>query len=582
MSNFPTPYEKPQLDITAHDIITNEQLRKDIITCIAVNNSNHALFSNKAISITPEILSNLFNQSIDTLISGHYEVDEPLRETREDIASLNTQETLIITQLENQKWYQKIVAEWNGQNRNLRTKKATIYTEKQDLIAKKNPLEISLNDIDAEILFYYKIGLLYTQIGKEGCQNNKKREMFDELYNLGRSLMIWCTEGKRDTENYKTVLEKANILLRQIVGYDDVIETVEFEEQILRYQTEIGRRTAECRKMMNLQYKLHPELDQKKKDVQFEKPILSIEASFQRLMEICNEDITLFFQPAVEPLKAELEETLKALEKSCAIVQEDIIEPKRIIEVREVKGQSANNQADFDALQNKNLIIHHTPLIINNALIEKSQGQVFIPDFELERLFKLYPKCSADVERTLFQVKEHTEGKESPIVIPLPKVISVNKDIKKYTIRTQFETWETIFKKVTPSLKSLYYNSNYVSVQTLDHQWGEDLKAYSKRCIQGTKNNVFPEQQKIVEKKLGKDSRIVADMFLVMALHYLITGESLMNYDAMKEWMRINTLGTNQAPLDVNSDGDVIGLFSSCTVASTAGGLGASVSLLQK
>ena len=259
----------------------------------------------------------------------------------------------------------------------------------------------------------------------------------------------------------------------------------------------------------------------------------------------------------------------------------------------------------INRLQEDGMVTHHTIDDISNALSENSGGRISVSETERARIIGLYPKIvTKDMVKLFKNFQNNTEGQKAPILIAGLKTILVDSVEVEVNMPNLCRVWKDIIQENTEGLRDLYYNSTYVPKESQNAQWGDELRLFTSSCVINTKNRRHKhkedtdanrehnaklpldhkdehkrkDQWTIVEEAFGEGCEIREDMFYTMVWHYLITGELLMESD----YMRLHALGTDLAPLGVNSSSGGIRLFSSLTSAITYFGLGASESLPQK
>lgn len=231
----------------------------------------------------------------------------------------------------------------------------------------------------------------------------------------------------------------------------------------------------------------------------------------------------------------------------------------------------------LEALADTGKLVYHSPKQINKKLKELGSS---LAEHEILRMEAEFEKLSIEqVIEKCELLKEHTEGKKAPLLLILPREILIEGKPIPFTIENlDQENAEGIWKywkKKKADLKVAYVNKNYISEELLQMQWGDNVVAFSSASLEGSKNKTYVEQEQYVKSKLGENLKIKADMYPAMILHYLITGELLIDYD-FEGRMRLHEIGTDRGPLSVFYDVEEFPLDGDDASADSNAGIGSS------
>lgn len=268
----------------------------------------------------------------------------------------------------------------------------------------------------------------------------------------------------------------------------------------------------------------------------------------------------------------ELAPELEALQQDMLVLREQIAgvtQPRSNEDFQTV-------HADLESLSASGDVSYHSPAAIDKQL--KVLG-ASVPEAELHRMEAEIAKVSVTMlQLRCKQMKEHTEGNKSPLLMILPKTVVVNGKTVAFTIgnldpNNAESVWE-VWRENKPDLKP-FYVTGLVSEDLKNKVWGDHLTAFTSSSLEGSKRKRYQEQVALVQEKLGAGTEIKGDMYLAMVLHYLITGDLLIKYSE-EGLMRLHELGKDGYPLSVSYNVDQLQLRSDDTYAYAHAGLGAS------
>lgn len=193
---------------------------------------------------------------------------------------------------------------------------------------------------------------------------------------------------------------------------------------------------------------------------------------------------------------------------------------------------------------------------------------------------------SEKVEKIMADTKLLTEKgetkKEALVQDPWPEKIVVDledgagEQVKDFNIETLYQ----IMKKVhetDDTKKPMWINDDYVPATSKTKTWGHKVGIWMSECLKESKNRHYDQaengkksQLDFQKDELGIDFKVNEDMYIALVLHYIATGEELMKTD----FMRLNVLGTDGAPLAVDVRADGLFLGGSHRRANSSSGVG--------
>ncbi len=194
-----------------------------------------------------------------------------------------------------------------------------------------------------------------------------------------------------------------------------------------------------------------------------------------------------------------------------------------------------------------------------------------IPTEEFARMNAELNNTSSELLAYGKNIKEHSEYKTPPVIGVLPKVIEVQGELISLTVGNTYsknpnslgEKW----KAILPTTATFEVVTEFVSQEIMDKQWGDSVSVYPAASLDDSGDKEYDDQVKIAKETLSKYDEKDADMFLMMVMHYVATGQLLMDYSKFGA-MRLHTKAVNDptnAPLSVYSKNNTIWLSGSNT-----------------
>lgn len=234
---------------------------------------------------------------------------------------------------------------------------------------------------------------------------------------------------------------------------------------------------------------------------------------------------------------------------------------------------------DLEALSATGEMTYYAPSKINKNL--KKFG-ITISTTELRRMESVIASdnWAVDLKEVIDKCKnlrKYTMGKKPPLLLVLPKEIVLGGKTVPFTIeQLEKSIWTGVDKtkwkeERTGNLMHLNITS-FLPESSKKKQYGAALVAYTSASIEGSENKKYPEQEELVRKIFGINSKIEADVYLAMVLHYLQTEEVLMS----EGWMRLHEIGTDGVPIGVSDIDRKLGLLSNDLNAYDDAGIGSS------
>jgi hypothetical protein len=208
---------------------------------------------------------------------------------------------------------------------------------------------------------------------------------------------------------------------------------------------------------------------------------------------------------------------------------------------------------------------------MNEALKRIKGIALEIPTDELKRLNRAFPQeLHEKTLRKIKNFKDKTEEKRGPLIMQIPKKITINGEEKPLNLKTIQEII-TIASKTDKSLYPLHVTCQIPEDMENETSNG-NLTVWTSSCLEGTKGKSYNTQLIHQKTKFEQGNEIGINVVLALALEYLIYQEEFMRGD----FMRLNAKDIYGFPLCISTHNHSIYLESSRGYPFLSDGIGAS------
>ncbi len=553
------------------------------LNALSIGNINVVPFSTNYTPVTREELGEIYRMSMMLLTGEYFEIDQSITEIKSKI------EELLIDEKSNSRFVQAFVRLMLGF-----IKEITNAVRSDAIVEVKHICknEESLKALEEEmrvlkgkeenqrktILLFETLANNYIHMDSEVPMKKQQITWIRDLQISGRTLMTLYSQGKNSTPVYQELYSHAQEILTDIVNYDPGTEELMFEDQMLKYQSEILIRIGVCRQRIEVVQQLNPLLRNQDSNETYHKLLEEIETYFTQLMEICKSDKSLFDDPLTRPVKKQIESALEKYEEICAISKLKNVNINLNNTYEEV-----NNE--LEALHKNRQIIYHSPEKIYKCFNKINLG---IPPDQLKEMQEKISMIDLKLTRERSALlKEKTEDNNPPILMVFPPLISSNVEYYSWSINDLTKNlglWTLVQNRI-PHFKNQQLESYYANLphDLIDEKFNDKAKMWTSSMVAGTRNINYKDQINWIRFQLGKDQQGTempiyyyetgVDTWLAYIMHFFITGQRISSTDRM----RLHILGLDGRPITIsNKDNYTYKLYTGFDEKSENAGMGAS------